>query len=74
MTRGLGLNDAEAGANLRNGDWKEGDLLGDGRVRGDSVGFTDRREAAAAMVCLMCPKTSQNGLYWRNVITSGELL
>ena len=61
VARGLRLKEVvEEGANLRNGDWKGGDLVGDARVRGN-VGFTDRRDAAA-MVC--CFDVAQDESKW----------
>lgn len=68
VTRGLRLKEVEVGANLRNGDWKGGDLVGEGRVRGN-VGFTDRRDAAAMVCC--CNRRRVKMVNERNVITSG---
>ena len=69
VARGLRLKEVvEEGANLRNGDWKGGDLVGDARVRGN-VGFTDRRDAAAMVCC--CNRRRVKMVNERNVITSG---
>lgn len=72
VTRGLRLKEVvEAGANLRNGDWKGGDLVGEARVRGN-VGFTDRRDAAAMVWC--CGHRRRVKMVnERNAITSGVI-